>query len=360
MGITCENSKPCSFHCPCICRIGGRNNFYHCERCDMCLAVSIKDSHKVTFTGFNRIVGIFWELHGHYSGPLHCHWVESKNIHYLSMVPPYAGNGCSQFCKIKCWTIQLEECFLAVSGYHIKSHTLKLSSVSSDSQRNSDVFRQFSFKVFGRGEDGTFWTATFAYTLPTPTLQIFLNSAPTLWVYFLSTPHWSPPVLGFGRRSHKQPSSCPLYGCLIKPLVCSRDVKLYPINQPPLTWHFEWSSSYQYQIKRFDIQYRFHHNFHSIVSPPHRTLWLCTLPGHSYFYITSSLANWLLHIQWVLYDWNWDICGFSCSVWRRHLVLTVQCAWKIYILLFCLLIFPHVVTYFTCELHSYCNVASIQ
>lgn len=36
------------FHCDqCrICRIGGKENFFHCTKCDMCLAVTLKDSHK--------------------------------------------------------------------------------------------------------------------------------------------------------------------------------------------------------------------------------------------------------------------------------------------------------------------------
>ena len=28
-------------------RVGGRDNFFHCEKCDMCLGTSIKDDHKV-------------------------------------------------------------------------------------------------------------------------------------------------------------------------------------------------------------------------------------------------------------------------------------------------------------------------
>lgn len=36
------------FHCDgCgICRIGGKDNFFHCNRCDMCLGIQLKDSHK--------------------------------------------------------------------------------------------------------------------------------------------------------------------------------------------------------------------------------------------------------------------------------------------------------------------------
>ena len=28
-------------------RVGGRENFFHCEKCDICLSFNIKDSHKV-------------------------------------------------------------------------------------------------------------------------------------------------------------------------------------------------------------------------------------------------------------------------------------------------------------------------
>ncbi|XP_068759446.1 RING finger and CHY zinc finger domain-containing protein 1-like [Montipora capricornis] len=36
------------FHCNgCgICRVGGEENFFHCTRCDMCLGIQLKDSHK--------------------------------------------------------------------------------------------------------------------------------------------------------------------------------------------------------------------------------------------------------------------------------------------------------------------------
>ncbi|ELU11950.1 hypothetical protein CAPTEDRAFT_144246 [Capitella teleta] len=35
------------FHCdPCgICRVGGRDNFYHCPKCDICLSTYLRDSH---------------------------------------------------------------------------------------------------------------------------------------------------------------------------------------------------------------------------------------------------------------------------------------------------------------------------
>ena len=28
-------------------RVGGEENFFHCSRCDMCLGIQLKDSHKV-------------------------------------------------------------------------------------------------------------------------------------------------------------------------------------------------------------------------------------------------------------------------------------------------------------------------
>ena len=29
-------------------RVGGKENFFHCDRCDMCLGIQLKDSHKVS------------------------------------------------------------------------------------------------------------------------------------------------------------------------------------------------------------------------------------------------------------------------------------------------------------------------
>jgi len=29
------------------CRVGGRENFFHCLKCDLCLGINLKDSHKV-------------------------------------------------------------------------------------------------------------------------------------------------------------------------------------------------------------------------------------------------------------------------------------------------------------------------
>jgi len=28
-------------------RVGGKENFFHCLKCDLCLSVAVKDSHKV-------------------------------------------------------------------------------------------------------------------------------------------------------------------------------------------------------------------------------------------------------------------------------------------------------------------------
>lgn len=39
--------------CIWILRVGGRENFYHCDVCDVCLSISMKDNHKVRdFTHF--------------------------------------------------------------------------------------------------------------------------------------------------------------------------------------------------------------------------------------------------------------------------------------------------------------------
>lgn len=43
--------------CIWICRIGGRENFYHCDVCDVCLSISMKDNHKVrNYTYFISII----------------------------------------------------------------------------------------------------------------------------------------------------------------------------------------------------------------------------------------------------------------------------------------------------------------
>ena len=65
-------------------------------------------------------------------------------------------------------------------------------------------------------------------------MAVNLKWHPTcLWI----SHHWEPPVLGFGRRSHKQPTPCPWHRHLLLPLACSQDVKLYPVNQSIL-WHW--------------------------------------------------------------------------------------------------------------------------
>jgi RING finger/CHY zinc finger protein 1 len=40
------------FHCPgCgICRIGGADKFFHCEKCNMCLPIQLQNGHKVKFS----------------------------------------------------------------------------------------------------------------------------------------------------------------------------------------------------------------------------------------------------------------------------------------------------------------------
>ena len=48
--------------------------------------------------------------------------------------------------------------------------------------------------------------------------------------FILQTYYKSLPVLGFRRRSHKQPIPCPSHGHLIQPLACSWDIKLYLVN----------------------------------------------------------------------------------------------------------------------------------
>lgn len=43
-----DDTEKGQFHCSgCgICRVGGVENFFHCDRCDMCLGIQLKDSHK--------------------------------------------------------------------------------------------------------------------------------------------------------------------------------------------------------------------------------------------------------------------------------------------------------------------------
>ncbi|RMX37266.1 hypothetical protein pdam_00024270, partial [Pocillopora damicornis] len=43
-----DDTEKGQFHCSgCgICRVGGKENFFHCDRCDMCLGIQLKDSHK--------------------------------------------------------------------------------------------------------------------------------------------------------------------------------------------------------------------------------------------------------------------------------------------------------------------------
>ena len=43
-------------------------------------------------------------------------------------------------------------------------------------------------------------------------------------------------MLGFRRRSHKQPPPCPFHRCLIQLLACWRDVKLFIVNQFFIGW----------------------------------------------------------------------------------------------------------------------------
>ena len=34
-------------------RVGGKENFFHCMKCNICLAINIKESHKVFFRFFS-------------------------------------------------------------------------------------------------------------------------------------------------------------------------------------------------------------------------------------------------------------------------------------------------------------------
>ena len=43
------------YHCKgCgLCRLGGEDKFFHCDKCEMCLPVSLQPSHKVCITYFS-------------------------------------------------------------------------------------------------------------------------------------------------------------------------------------------------------------------------------------------------------------------------------------------------------------------
>jgi len=51
-----DDEEKNQYHCDgCgICRIGGRDKFFHCETCNMCLPVKLKNRHRVSilFTTF--------------------------------------------------------------------------------------------------------------------------------------------------------------------------------------------------------------------------------------------------------------------------------------------------------------------
>ena len=57
-----DDEDKAQFHCDgCgICRIGGRENFFHCVTCNMCLPTHLEGKHKV---GVDYIPVLFWMMY---------------------------------------------------------------------------------------------------------------------------------------------------------------------------------------------------------------------------------------------------------------------------------------------------------
>lgn len=52
--ISCCNSSCIYF------RVGGRENFFHCPKCDVCLGITLKEKHKVSLTCFLVLISIMF------------------------------------------------------------------------------------------------------------------------------------------------------------------------------------------------------------------------------------------------------------------------------------------------------------